>query len=102
MTTIKAVVRHGRIEVENALNLPDGTELTIPIPDGPATSQRQLCDQSDAPEAVEAWLRWLDSLEPLEFSEDELAAWQAARKMDLHHELSDWDQRSKRIEGLLP
>ena len=35
MTMIKAVVRNGRIEVDDPLNLPDGTQLTIPIPDQP-------------------------------------------------------------------
>jgi len=32
MTTIKATIRNGRIEVDAPIDLPDGTELTIPIP----------------------------------------------------------------------
>ena len=35
MSTIKAIVRNGRLEIETPINLPDGTELTIPIPDPP-------------------------------------------------------------------
>jgi hypothetical protein len=32
MHTIKATVRNGRIEVDKQIDLPDGTELMIPIP----------------------------------------------------------------------
>jgi hypothetical protein len=38
ITTIKAVVRNGRIEVLDAVDLPDGTELSIPIP-GPGLAR---------------------------------------------------------------
>jgi hypothetical protein len=33
MHTIKATVRGGRLEVDEPINLPDGTELEIPLPD---------------------------------------------------------------------
>ena len=32
MSTIKAIVRNGRIEVADPIDLPDGTELTIAVP----------------------------------------------------------------------
>jgi hypothetical protein len=74
MTTIKAFIRNGRIEVDEPIDLPDGTELTIPIPAHPATLGIREEDWSDTPEAVEAWIGWYDSLERLEFSPDERAA----------------------------
>ena len=36
-------------------------------------------DWADTPEAIEAWIRWYDLLEPLEFTAAERAAWQAGR-----------------------
>src|SRR6266436_3299844 len=57
MTTIKAIIRNGRIEVEEPIDLPDGTELTIPIPALPATLGIRDEDWSDTPEAIEATIR---------------------------------------------
>jgi hypothetical protein len=57
MTTIKAIVRNGRIEVDKPIDLPDGTELTIPLPGTPQTLGMREEDWSDAPEAIEAWIR---------------------------------------------
>jgi hypothetical protein len=79
MTTIKAIVRNGRIEVDDPIDLPHGTELTIPIPDS-ATSGLADEDGSESPDAIVEWIRWYDALEPLAFTPEERAAWQAARK----------------------
>jgi hypothetical protein len=64
MTTIKATIRNGRIEVDEPIDLPDGTELTIPLPVLPAPLGKRDEDWSDTPEAIEAWIRWYDALEP--------------------------------------
>lgn len=42
MTTIKAVVRNGRIETTEAITFPEGTEVTI-TPLGPAAGNEPLC-----------------------------------------------------------
>jgi hypothetical protein len=72
MMTITAIIRNGRIEVAEPINLPDGTVLTIPVPAAGASS-----DQS---ESAADWIRWYDALEPLEFTSDEWHDWQAARE----------------------
>ena len=78
MTTIKAIIRNGRIEVDEPIDLPDGTELTIPIPASSATLGIRDEDWSDTPEAIEAWIRWYDALEPLDFTPAERAASQVS------------------------
>jgi len=102
MTTIKAIIRNGRIEIDEPLDLPDGTELTIPIPVLPAPPGVRDEDWSDTPEAIEAWIRWYDSLEPLEFAPAERAAWEAARREQKEHELAQWEQRSQHLEEHFP
>src|SRR5262249_44786464 len=100
MTTIKATIRNGRIEVDQPIDLPDGTELTIPLPDPPNTRGTREEDGSDTPEAIAAWLRWYDSLEPLQFTPEERAAWEAARQEQKQFELAQWEKCSERLEDL--
>lgn len=57
MTTIRAIVRLGRIEVDEPIDLPDGTELLIPIPESAVRIGMREEDWSDGPEAIDAWLR---------------------------------------------
>lgn len=95
MMTIKAVVRNGQIKTEKPIDLPDGTELTIPIPDADSTSE-------DSPEAIDAWIRWYDQLEPLRFTPEERAAWEAARREGKQFELAQWEKRSTLIEEHFP
>jgi hypothetical protein len=102
MTTIKAIVRSGRLEVDEPINLPDGTELTIALPDPPKMIELGAEEGSDTPEAIEAWLRWYDALEPLEFTPAERAACEAARQEQKDFELAQWDKRSQQIEGQFP
>ncbi|QEH36349.1 hypothetical protein OJF2_49100 [Aquisphaera giovannonii] len=70
MSTIRGVVRDGRIEIEEPLDLPEGTELLIPIPDPPGDEEPGW---DNSPEGIAAWLGWADSLEPLLFNEKEEA-----------------------------
>ena len=76
MNTIRATVRDGRIEVDGPLNLPDGTELMIPLPDVRDTLGIRDDEWEDTPAAREAWIRWYDGLELVEFTAGERAAWQ--------------------------
>jgi hypothetical protein len=98
MTRIKATVRSGRIEVNEPIDLPDGTELTISIPDS-MTPMGLLDDERyDTPEAIDAWIRWYDAFEPVEFTPAERSARDAARHEEKQFELAEWEKRSQRIE----
>jgi hypothetical protein len=88
MSSIKAIVRDGRIETEEPLDLPEGTELLIPIPDRPGDDEPAW---DNSPEGIAAWLARADSLEPLirsEREESEAEDWlkrcdrRAARKLE--------------------
>jgi hypothetical protein len=52
MNAIRAVVRNGRLETEEPVNLPDGTEITISLPD--VEDREPGWDTS--PEAIAAWI----------------------------------------------
>jgi len=71
MNTIKATIRNGLIVTDEPVNLLDGTELLIPLPNGALDEEK---DWDKSPKAIEEWIKWSDSLEPLIRSEKEEAA----------------------------
>jgi hypothetical protein len=98
MNAIKAIIRNGRIETDEPINLPEGTELLIPLPNGDAEREEEAWD--DSPEGIEAWLRWCDSLEPLIFTEQELAALEADRRARKEWEKARFDEYADEVRRL--
>ena len=79
MRTIRATWKNGRIVPDVPIDWPEGYRLTIEpeIARSGSIGEREE-DWSNSPEAIADWLAWYDSLEPLEFTDDErtdLAAW---------------------------
>ena len=59
----RGVIQHGRVEVEDPINLPDGTEVSLAISE--SESEINSDEQWDhTPEGVADWLRWYDALQP--------------------------------------
>ena len=54
MSILKATVRNGRIETDGPIDLPDGTELRIPLPDSALDDD----EWDNTPEGIAAWLNW--------------------------------------------
>lgn len=72
MSTIKATVRNGRIEPEGPLDLPDGTEVQITVP--------EKDDEPMSQAEIDRVLAAMDRMEPLQMTDAELAAWEADRR----------------------
>ena len=93
MNAIKAIVQNGRLETEEPIDLPDGTELTISLLDVAYDHGAQ----GATPEDIAAWIAWYDALEPLKMTVAEEAdaeawlkrcsAYAAARKAQEGEEL---------------
>ena len=104
MTTIKAVIRNGCIEIPEPINLPDGTVLAIPIPDLPVKlpvfTMKKI---QKVPKRLRNFgIRWYDALEPVQFTPEERAAWDTACREQKEFELAQWEKRSQMIEGQFP
>jgi hypothetical protein len=54
-------------------------------------------DWQDTPEAITAWLRCYDSLEPIERTSQEEAEWQAAQK---EREKAAFGERAEKLRGM--
>ena len=96
MNTIKAVVRDGRIEVEEPLDLPDGTVLQIPVPGDVA---RQV-DEPMSAEEIQQVLAAMDRMEPLRMSDAELAAWEAERNARKEREKALFFERAEKLQRM--
>lgn len=72
MSIIRAIIRNGRIELDEPLDLPDGTEVQISLPenDDEPTSQAE----------IDRILAAMDRMQPLQMSDAELSAWEADRQ----------------------
>jgi len=96
MDIIRTTVHNGRIDVHVDADLPDGTEVEIRI--SPTSADYKPGDgvQNETPEAIEASLERLMSIEPLIFSPEEKAAWDAAeaeRKRWEKDHFMEWSDR---------
>ncbi len=94
MSTIRAIVRNGRIETEDPLDLPEGTELLIPIPDRAGDDEPGW---DNSPEGIASWLKSADMLEPLVRSEQEESEAEAWLKRCDRHAVQKLE---KDVEGL--
>ncbi len=74
MNAIKAIVRSGRIELQEPVDWPDGTEVLIEPTLAP--TEKIGIDESesrDDPASLANWAAWINTIEPLEFTLDEAA-----------------------------
>ena len=59
--------------METPINLPDDTELLIPLPEGAGPPPGSEPGWDNSPEGIAAWLAWFDSLPALKISPEEEA-----------------------------
>ena len=80
-STLTGTWKDGRIILDAAADWPDGCRVTV----------EPICGQVEAlgiteeerprtPEAITEWLKWLDSIEPVEMTAEEEESWRAARE----------------------
>jgi hypothetical protein len=100
MHAIKVTVKDGRVELQVPHDWPDGTEVLVqPVEPAHEFGIREE-EWPDSPEAVADWLRWYDSLEPLVFTEEEQAAWEAARCEQKAFEQATSDERADKLRRI--
>lgn len=72
---IKAIVRNGRLETEEPIDLPDGTEHLIPVNNGAISEE----DEFMSPGEIARVLAAMEQIEPFEWTDEERTAWEADR-----------------------
>ena len=99
MTVVRAKWENGRVVFNEPITWPEGRDLlVIDSPNAPASGLIND-DHAETPEEIAEWLKWYDSLEPLEFTAEEerdLAEWREVLKdYSIQHSADG-------IEGLFP
>jgi hypothetical protein len=74
MSTVKAIVQGGRIEVMAPDELPDGTQVLVEVtPLAPGRIGILESEWRDDPEALADWDWWIQRIEPIELTPAERA-----------------------------
>jgi hypothetical protein len=100
MKPIHAIWKDGRIVPTQPVDWPDGTTLNVEPIDAPEATGTPEDLLGDDPASVARWLAWYDTLEPLTFTPEEEAAWQASRRESRAWEKARFDDRAERLRGL--
>jgi hypothetical protein len=98
MNAIRSVVKNGRVEVDAPPDWPDGTPVRVELGLNGSSEYDDECPE--APEEIEAWLRWYHSLAPLVMTPEEEAAWEADRRIQKDYDIANAAERDRRIEGI--
>ena len=100
MHTVRAMIRDGRVEPVDPLDLPEGTAVLVVAPELSGGQAEAAWD--DSPAAIAAWLRWYDSLQPLTFTPEEQQARDQVMVERRRWELAHADARADRLRGVWP
>lgn len=72
MTTIRATVRNGRIELDAPDDLLDGTDVLVDLtPLGAGKIGLVESEWRDDAAALADWTAWLETIEPVQFADDD-------------------------------
>lgn len=93
MTTIKAFVIGGRLELEVPANWPDGTEVEIQPVKASATVDSDVLSPSEIAET----LRAMEQIEPFEMTDEELSVWEAERRNRKESEKASFFSRAEQL-----
>ncbi len=100
MSAFKGTVHNGQVVLDNPADLPEGSRVLVePITEEEPLGIREE-DWPDTPEAIAAWLRWYDSLEPIERTPEEEAEWQAARSAQKEREKAAFGERAEKLRRM--
>jgi len=79
VVSFRTTVHNSSIEIPANEKLAEGTEVYVQVTPLEHSIGLSECDWDDSPEGIADWLNWLDSIEPLNFTEQEIADIEANR-----------------------
>ena len=71
MVSFRTTIHNHCIEIPVTQELPDGTEVMVQLVPVHVSMDSLEANWDDSPEGIVDWLNWLDSLEPLQLTDQE-------------------------------
>ncbi len=90
----RAVIRGGRIEVDEPIDLPDGSEVAVSLV---GTTNSTETDDEMSAEEIADMLTAMDCMEPLEWTDEEQSAWAVSRQARKEWEKSQFVERAEKL-----
>lgn len=97
VSPLRTIVQHRRIDIAAPEEIPDGTEVEVRVVTMDDSNGLSESQWDDSPSGTSAWMKWLDSLQPLTLTEQESQQLAADRDRQRRWEL---DQFAKHAEQL--
>ncbi len=95
MTTLKATVHGGRVEIDVPLDWPDGIVVEIhPLGCGASGDSDKM-----SPEEIARTLAAMEQIEPFDMSDAERAAWEAERQARIKSEKEAFTKHADLFRG---
>lgn len=99
MFTFKATIQNGRLRLDEAVDLPEGTEVEVEVCCADPELEESLHPlHGNTPEAIARWLALHDSRESPAMTDEEWEANQKRRREDREWELANAAEREKRLQ----
>lgn len=97
MTTIRGTVENGRVILDLPSALPNGSRVQVELINRIGLREDEW---EDTPEAIAEWLRWYDTLEPLESTAADEAEWEAERTSRKEAETAAFEERADQLQAI--
>jgi hypothetical protein len=97
--TLNGTWKNGQIVLDEPADWPEGCRVVVIPREAHREDWLGITEEEwpKTPEALADWLKWLDSIEPIEMTPEEEADWFAWRQKIKESELANF---GKRVEGL--
>jgi hypothetical protein len=91
---------NGHVELIGQADWPEGTQLLVEpmTPEAVANAAEDM--QANDPESIAKWLEWYGSLEPLEMTPEEEAAWHADRQAQKEFEKANFNKWADELRAM--
>ena len=99
MSTMIAIVRNGQIELPAPIDLPDGTEVELRLPEPEGVDGNLEEEGPVTPEEIALILAAMEKIEPFEMSAEERAALAADRQARKEWEKSHFNEHAEKLRG---
>jgi hypothetical protein len=96
----KGIIRNGQVIVDEPINLPDGSEVTITGHFNGAPLAEKDDDRPPTPQEIAAALAAMEKVEPFVWTEEERSGWEAERQARKEWEKAHFTENAEKLRRI--